>query len=199
MSETDLDTPDYIEPQTTEPDDTAAEAQPDYKALYEKTEAQLRRWEARAKENRDKARKLDELEEAGRSETEKLQRQAQELAASRDAAIRRAVEAEIRAAASGWAHPADAPRFLDDTARYLTDNGDIDTTAIRTDLDTVLAERPYLARDERRRPAPDAGQGARPDGSPGVDSRIAEAQQSGNWRESLALKTQQAIDLNRPA
>lgn len=174
--------------------------EPDYKALYEQARAEARRWEGRAKENRDKARKLDQLEEANRSEAEKLQQHVQHLQAARDAAVRRAVEAEVRAAATGWANPADAPRFLDDASRYLTEDDQIDTEAIRADLDAVLAERPYLARaEDRRRPAPDAGQGARPDGSPNIQTQIAQAQASGDWHTSLSLKTQQALDLNRPA
>jgi hypothetical protein len=55
------------------------------------------------------------------------------------ATIRRfAVDADIRANAAGWADPTDAPRYLDEHDRYISEDGIVDTAAITA----VLTQRP---------------------------------------------------------
>jgi len=48
------------------------EPEADYKALYEKTLAESRKWEKRAKDNADKAKKLDELTAGEQSLEERI-------------------------------------------------------------------------------------------------------------------------------
>ncbi|AXB41292.1 MULTISPECIES: hypothetical protein [Amycolatopsis] len=166
----------------------------DFRKLYEQAVTQSRKWESRARENRDKAKKWDEAEEANRSEAEKSAARAEAAEARAKAAITAAINAEIRAAAHGWATPADAPRYLDEKDRYVTDDGEIDTKAISEDVAAVLKERPHLAAAEggRRGPNPDPGQGHR--GGVSVADQIREAEGKGDHREALRLKTQQLLD-----
>ncbi|PKW15934.1 hypothetical protein [Saccharopolyspora spinosa] len=176
--------------------ETPAQAEPekDYRTLYEQTLAQSRKWESRAKENSSKAKKWDEAEEANRSEAEKLQSRAEQAEARAQTALISAIDAEIRAAAHGWANPADAPRYLDDKARYIGDDGEIDIDSIARDVAEVLTDRPHLGAAEsgRRGPNPDPGQGAR--GALSVAEQIRDAERSGDHREALRLKTAQLLD-----
>ena len=64
-----------------------AESERDWKAEYEKAVAQSRKWEQRAKENKDAAARLADLEDASKTDAEKL-----------EDAVRRAEDAEARLA-----------------------------------------------------------------------------------------------------
>lgn len=79
------------EPQGTE--------QVDWEAKYKELQAQSRKWEERAKANKDKADKWDAYEQQGMSEVEKLTKRAEsaesELAQLRAASQRNADAAEI--------------------------------------------------------------------------------------------------------
>lgn len=154
-------------------------------------QTKLTKAETTARENRDKAKKLDEIEAAQQTETERATARAtaveQQLATIR----RTALDAEIRAAATGWADPSDAPRYLDDRGRYLSEDGVIDTAAITADLAAVLTQRPHLARvDGPRRPAPDPSQGQR-NGPSGTAEQIRDAEARGDWATAISLKNQQ--------
>ncbi|WP_052371956.1 hypothetical protein [Amycolatopsis taiwanensis] len=171
---------------------TQDEQDRDYRKLYEQAVAQSRKWESRAKENSSKAKKWDQAEEANRTEAEKNQVRAEEAEARVKAALTSAINAEIRAAAHGWATPADAPRYLDDKDRYIGEDGEIDTAAIAEDVAAVLKDRPHLAAESGRRgPNPDPGQGAR--GGLSVADQIREAERKGDHREALRLKTAQLL------
>lgn len=171
-------------------------AEPDYKALYEATQAKLSKVEQTARTHKDKAKRLDEIEAAQQSEAEKAAARAT-LAEQQVAGLRRrAIDAEIRAAATGWADPTDAPRYLDERDRYIGDDGVIDTSAIAHDLAAVLAARPHLARvDGPRRPAPDPSQGPRNSGPSGIAGQISEAEARGDWATAITLKNQRLRDL----
>jgi hypothetical protein len=190
-----VDPPSGSEPASTTP---AEQAEPDYKALYGQAQAKLKTAEQTARTHRDKARKLDEIEAEQQTETEKAAARA-EAAEKQVAELRhRAIDAEIRAAATGWASPADAPLYLPERDKYAREDGQIDTAAITADLSAVLAGRPHLARvDGPRRPAPDPSQGARPGAVSTLDTQIAAAEKSGDWRESIRLKAQRALELAR--
>ena len=62
----------------------------DYKSLYEAEKSHKRNWEKKAKANNDAAKKLQDIEDANKTETQKLQDKAAE-------ADKRAAEAETRA------------------------------------------------------------------------------------------------------
>ncbi len=170
---------------------------PDFEALYKQLQAQARKWETRAKDNAGKAKKWDEAEAANRTDVEQAADRAEKAEARAQAALTAAVSAEIRAAAHGWANPADAPRYLDDKTRYVGDVGEIDTTSIAEDVAAVLKDRPHLAaaKDGKRGPAPDASQGAR--GGTSIADQIRVAERKGDHRAALALKTQQLLDTRK--
>jgi hypothetical protein len=177
------------------PSGPSGESTPDYKALYEQLQSQSRKWETRAKANADKAKKWDAAEAANRSEAEQAADRASQAEARAQAAITAAVNAEIRAAALGWANPADAPRYLDDKAKYVGEDGEIDTAAIAEDVAAVLADRPHLAvsgSGKRRSPSPDPAQGPR--GQASVAEQIRDAEKRGDHREALRLKTANMLD-----
>jgi hypothetical protein len=176
----------------------ATQTEPDYKALYEQTQDKLTTAEQTARTHRDKAKRLDEIEAEQQTDTEKAAARAEQAEKQVTELRRRAVDAEIRAAASGWATPGDAPLYLPDRDKYVREDGEIDTAAITADLAAVLAGRPHLARvDGPRRPAPDPSQGARPGAVATLDTQIVAAEKSGDWREAIRLKAHQALDLAR--
>lgn len=95
---------------------------PDYKAEAEKWKALARKHEAQAKANADKAKKLDELEDASKSEVEKATAKVTE-------AEKRAQEAELRAlrleiAAEKGLTPAQAKRLVGTNREELEADAD---------------------------------------------------------------------------
>lgn len=197
-NDTDDAAPTGTSPDTTVTTGTAGtgDGVPDYKALYEQTTAKLTKAEQAARDHKAKAKRLDELEAANQSEGQKAAARAEAAEAAVTALRRRAVDAEIRAAATGWADPSDAPRYLDDRDRYVNEAGEIDTAAIGVDLADVLTARPHLARqDGPRRPAPDPSQGPRQSGPAGLDAQIAAAEKSGDWATAITLKNQRLTTL----
>lgn len=191
-------TPPPVDPPAPPATETGGDGAPDYKALYEQAQAKLTRAEQAARDHKAKAKRLDELEAAQQTEAEKATVRAEQAEATAAALRRRAVDAEIRAAATGWADPTDAPRYLDDRDRYVGEDGEIDTAAITTDLAAVLAARPHLARaDGPRRPAPDPSQGPRTGGPGGLDAQIVAAEKAGDWATAIALKNQRLAELAR--
>ncbi|GAA1292029.1 hypothetical protein [Saccharothrix xinjiangensis] len=188
------------QPAPTSTQDTGKTSELDYRGLYEETRAKLTRAETTARENRAKAARLDEIEAANKTDAEKAVERASAAEAQLAALRRTAVDAEIRAAASGWADPTDAPRYLDDRDRYLSEDGTVDTAAIAADLAAVLAQRPHLARvDGPRRPAPDPSQGQRQGGPSGVAEQIREAESRGDWATAISLKNRIVAEQARAA
>jgi hypothetical protein len=186
--------PSTVLPPTSDQPPASDPATVDYKALYEQTQARLSTVEQTARDHADKATKYDEYQAAQLSDTEKAVARA-EAAEQQATTLRRlAVDAEIRAAATNWADPTDAPRYLDQRDKYTTPDGTIDTAAITADLAAVLLARPHLARTTEntggRRPAPDPSQGARSNGPAGIDTQIAEAERTGDWTTAIRLKNQ---------
>lgn len=114
------------------------------------------------------AKKAKELEDAQKSETERLTGQLTEAQQRFETVQRRAVRSEVKAlAADEFADPEDAHAFLD-LGAYVDDEGDIDAAAIQKDLKDLLKRKPHLAKPADagpRRPAPDRSQGSSGNGS----------------------------------
>lgn len=180
------------------PAEAGQAAEVDYKALFEQAQAKLSKAEKAAKDHKSKAAKLDAIEAEQQTDAEKAAKRAESAEKQLTVLRRRAVNAEIRAAASGWADPTDAPRYLDDCDRYVSADGEIDTATIAADLSAVLLARPHLARTGEpagpRRPAPDLSQGARQSGPAGYDSQIADAEKRGDWATAITLKNQRLAE-----
>lgn len=124
----------------------------------------------------DLARKVAEFEDRDKTELDRATEKAERSAEREARAIRRAVSAEVKAAAAAFADPDDAAAFLD-LAAYSSDDGEIDTDAIASDLDALLERKPHLRRQDPvtpkpPAPKPDPGQGPRPTDPP-ADFRTA--------------------------
>ncbi|WP_020141140.1 hypothetical protein [Streptomyces sp. 351MFTsu5.1] len=164
-------------------------------------EKALAAWKQRAKEAEDRAKdqaaKLKKYEDAEKTEAE---RQADALAAATERAekaTRLAVSSQVEALAAGrFQDPQDAVDALQ-SGSFLTDDGNVDRTAITAALDELLTRKPHWAAGEPgpRTPRPDPAQGARPGTPPNLSQRIAEAEQAGNTKLALALKTQQLREI----
>ncbi|MFE6355866.1 hypothetical protein ACFVOO_23795 [Streptomyces rochei] len=140
-----------------------------------RAEAKIRKANSEAKSLRERLKELEplaqkakELEDAQKSEQERLAEQLK-AAEERIASVQqRAVRSEVRAlAASEFADPDDAHAFLS-LDSYVTDDGDVDTAAIQRDLADLLKRKPHLGKpadSSPRSPRPDRTQGSSGNGN----------------------------------
>lgn len=169
------------EPDDPDPDPEGADklGDPGKKALDTmKAEKAAAKRTAAAEKKRadDLARKVAEFEDRDKSELDKATSKAEKLAEQVAKTTKRAVLAEVKAAASEFADVDDAAAFLD-LASYASDDGDIDTDAITADLEALLERKPHLRKpavepEKKKQPKPDPGQGPRPTDPP-ADFRTA--------------------------
>lgn len=137
-------------------------------AKIKKANSEAKSLRERLKELEPLAKKAKELEDAQKSEQERLTEQltaAEERAAK---AVRTAVSSKVEAlAASDFADPEDAAGALD-LATYVDEDGVIDSDAIKRDLAELLKRKPHWAKPGDtgpRRPAPDRTQGSSGNGN----------------------------------
>lgn len=144
------------EPTTDQP---PATGEKDWKAEYERLQANSRKWEERAKANAEAAKELEKLREQSMTDQERAVAEAAAKAradALAEVAGERVADA-IRAVAAG--RVADVDALIDgiNPGRFLDDNGTPDREAIGGWLDKVAP-----APQEPTAPTfPDLGQGAR--------------------------------------
>ncbi|MFJ8016238.1 hypothetical protein [Streptomyces sp. NPDC096339] len=147
-----------------------------------RAEAALRKKNSEAENLRKRLRELEplaakakELEDAQKTEAERLGEQLTAQRERAEKAVRAAVASKVEAlAAKQFADPEDAVGALDLTT-YVDGDGVIDTDQIRADLGELLKRKPHWALPDDsspRRPAPDrtqgsSGNGARTPTSPG--------------------------------
>lgn len=149
-------------------DDPPATGEPekDWKAEAEKWKALSRKHEKDAKVGSAAAKKLAEIEDAQKTEAEKLAAKAEAAEARATAALTRAVRAEIKAiAADDFADPTDAEGAVDPT-EFVDDNGDVDVAGIKAKLAELLDAKPHWRKQSTpppppKNPKPDPGQGPR--------------------------------------
>lgn len=112
--------------------------------------AEARKWEKRAKANADKAKRLDEIEAANKSDAERLAAERDQHAERATKAIQRAIRAEVRAAAGTlrFRDPADALRLLD-VDDLVDDDGEVDDDAVMSKLRKIAKDKPYLIADDQ--------------------------------------------------
>jgi hypothetical protein len=184
-------TPPVVEPPANpEPPDPTPEPAKDLgdagkKAIAEERAAR----KAAEKERTELAVRLKEFEDRDKSELEKANERATAAEQRIQAATARAVRAEVRALADGFADREDAVLNLGDLTKYAGKDGEVDADAITAELSKVLERKPHLARTNGtpRTPAPDPSQGARGATPPDLDAQIAAAQKAGNYREVIRL------------
>ena len=179
------DPPDPPATGTTGEPDPAVENDKDWQAEADKWKSLARKHEKTAKDNAEAAKRLTALEEATKTETERAVEAARREAdkAVRDEVgeryRRRIVSAEVRAAAGGrLADPADAVRLLDLDQFALGDDDELDGKAIRSAIDQLLEDKPYLAASGVGRRAADFDGGGRGGNQKlsGREAGLAEAQ-----------------------
>lgn len=122
--------------------------------------------EAITDEQKQQLAEYDRLVEASKTELEREKERASSLETRATAMQTRAVRSEVRALARDFADPEDAAAFLS-LDSYVTDDGDIDSARIESDLKDLLEQKPHLGRPEegRRTPRPDPSQGSAGRGS----------------------------------
>lgn len=108
----------------------------------------------------------------------------------------RILKAEVKAAAKGvLADPTDALTFLDLAKLEVSDEGDVDATAVKAALDDLISKKPYLAAQGGSRFQGSADGGTRNGSAPSIDDQIAEATKAGNHLLAIALKQQRSAEL----
>lgn len=162
------------DPEGVDPDPEGADQLGDAgkKALDRmKADKAAARREAAAEKKRadDLARKVEEFEDRDKTELEKAQAAADKAAERATAATARAVKAEVKALAGDFADMDDALVNLNDRlATYTSEDGEIDTDAIASDLAALLDRKPHLRKaagaepEPKKIPKPDPSQGPRP-------------------------------------
>ncbi|MET9521518.1 hypothetical protein [Streptomyces coeruleorubidus] len=163
------------EPQVTAPAPEAEQAQTDpwadpvkARREIEKLRKESAGWRTKYQETKPLAQKAQELEDAKKSEQERLTEQLTSAEQRIQQLRQRAVRSEVKAlAASEFADPEDAHAFLDLTS-YVDDDGDVDTAAIQQDLKELLKRKPHLAKPtdtSPRAPKADRTQGSSGNGN----------------------------------
>ncbi|WP_333770938.1 hypothetical protein, partial [Streptomyces sp. IBSBF 2435] len=162
----------------------------DMAAEVEKWKALSRQNEQRAKDNAAAAQKLQEIEDAAKTEAQRLADRATAADERAAAATKLATSATVQALAATSFEDAEDAVGARDWSAYVKD-GVIDTESIKTELAAVLAAKPHWAKATGpRQPRPDPSQGARPGGPVGGDlnTQIAEAKAKGDWKTVLRLE-----------
>jgi chromosome segregation ATPase len=133
-----------------------------------KANSEAKNLRERLKELEPLAQKARELEDAQKSEQERLTEQLTQAQERIRNVQQRAVRAEVRAlAAAEFADPDDAHAFLNLDA-FVAEDGDIDTDGIRSELGELLKRKPHLAKPSDtspRPPRPDRSQGSSGNGN----------------------------------
>ena len=159
---------------TSEAPEAPAQGQPE-QAETDQTDwkAEARKWEQRAKENKQAATELDKQRKAAMTGTERLVAEAEER--GRTAAVsdfgKRLATSEIRAvAASAGADLTGVFDYLD-IGRFVTDDGEPDEKAIKA----FVAGLPAVNDGKPRAPRPDQNQGRQTSGSASTADQFAAA------------------------
>lgn len=195
-------TTDPATPPTTPPAGDPPPADTGDPSLGPAGEKALAEWKKRAKDaealTKAQADKLKAFEDAQKTEAEKLADRAKAAEDRATAATQLAVSSKVEALATGkFADPSDAIEALRG-GTFVSDAGVIDAAAITNALDELLTRKPHWAAGAGapRTPAPDPSQGARPGTPASLQQQIAEAEQKGDTRRALALKTQQLREIS---
>jgi len=164
-----------MEPQETEPAPEAEQAKADPWADPEAARKEIEKlrkesagWRTKYQETKPLAQKARELEDAQKSEQERLTEQLTAAEQRIQSFRQRAVRSEVKAlAATEFADPEDAHAFLDLNS-YVDEDGDVDTAAIQQDLKDLLKRKPHLAKPadtSPRAPKADRTQGSSGNGN----------------------------------
>lgn len=127
------------------------------------------------------AKKLADIEAANASDLEKAVKTARDEGRAEvlTAANERLVSAEARAAAAElkFKNPGLAIKSADLSEIKVSDDGEVDTAAIKTALEALAASDPYLVGEDPPKPPPTFGGGPRPTPAAPTDPRAADLAQ----------------------
>ncbi|MGW5122976.1 hypothetical protein ACWEQ7_02745 [Streptomyces sp. NPDC004069] len=168
-----------------------AAPEPDWKA-------EARKWEARAKENSDAAQRLREIEDAQKSEQQRLA-EAKD-AAERDAATARSEALRWRIAARHQISDEDAEIFLTAGDEETLNRQAARLVALRTPAQPQppAVDPPPVVPPAPHTPVEALRPGALPSPpEPTLADQIAAAEREGKWAESRRLKAQQLMQLTQ--
>lgn len=135
----------------------------DWKARYEAEKEAAKKWEKRAKENHDKAKRFDELEESQKSELQKLADAQQTAEARADKAERHLMRLQV--ALDKGLTAVQAKRLVGDTPEELAADADEILESFRPSGDKQETT------DQLRGPKETLRSGARPNDEPEPDMR----------------------------
>lgn len=135
--------------------------------------AEARKWEDRAKSNKNAADELDKIKKSQQTEAERLAAERDEATAREQKAYAVAAKSAVRAAADKFVSRDQAVIFAGDLNRFVKD-GEVDDKAIAEALEQVLKDNPNLAKPEpedpkdpkRKRPVEDLKPGGAPTDPP---------------------------------
>jgi hypothetical protein len=151
-------------------------------------------------ELRDKAAKFEELEAASQSELEKAQSAATKAEQERDDAIQRANQTLVKAAViaeaakQGAIDPDAVVALMPSNVVTIGDDGQV--TGATEAVKSLLESKTYLVGEPT--PAGPGDGGARtPVAAPSLDDQIKEAEQAGDIKKSMALKSQKMVALTQ--
>lgn len=172
-----------------EPEAPKAE-ETDWEAKYREAIGHSREWEKRAKDNKGAAEKLQKLEAASMSETEKAvaAAKAEGAAEVQRAYGLRLAAAELKAAAAAQGVNLDDLGDLIDVSRLLGEDGEVDPKAVKA----AVARFAKLA----PKPGPSGGDfGGAPQQQPAsLDAQIRKAESEGDFVTARQLKTQKMFN-----
>lgn len=188
------------------PEPAPVDPAPDPEPLGEGGKAALAA-ERKARADAEKAAKalqkrLDDIEALNMTEQDRAvaAARAEGMAEAQRAASERILRTELRAAATGkLADPSDALAHIDLSTIDVSDDGTVDTDAIASAIDALVAAKPYLAGATPTPPPPGVPTGARPGTSevPQLDAaavkamtpdQIVEAKAKGQLNDLLGIK-----------
>lgn len=148
----------------------------EWKNRAKASESSLKEAQKAAQERDALQSRLNEYEEASKTEHEKALDKARKESLAQgksesDAAwSKRVVKAEVKAAArEKFADPSDALAFIDLGQFKVDDEGNADDKAITAALDALLKDKPHLGKQEQKSTTGSADQGARGTGTRSTD------------------------------
>lgn len=138
-----------------------------------------------------KAAEYDKGVEAQKSELQREREQGEALRQQLTSARIQTAKSKVEALAAGtFADPDDAIAARD-WSEFIGEDGTVDTDAIRTELDDLLARKPHWAKSpesKARPPAPNRAQGSSANGAETIAQQIADAKSKGDLKRAIALE-----------
>ncbi|MDX3555290.1 hypothetical protein PV729_26585 [Streptomyces europaeiscabiei] len=180
-------TPQAPPPAPEPPQQAAQPAETDWRA-------EAKKWEARAKENKGAADRLTQLEEANKTEAQKLADRAAKAEGERDGAKAEALRWRI--AARNGISDEDAEIFLTGTTEEALSRQAERLVALRGGSQQAAAA---VGPQGQRTPVEALRPGALPNPpEPTLADQIAAAEKAGEWGTAQRLKAQQLMQLANP-